>query len=395
MQEHKLLFGRLNSDSGDYALPQNDYLNGRNINILTAEGQDVGDIIGVTGNVKLRFSGDPYVNGEHRVVGSYADEPRERIVYFLAPLGGEEASWIVVYDKNASRNYIALYGDAFLDGTRWELDPDVLIHSITMEGNLLFWTDGVNPPMKYNLDRGLKFNNSGYDTNEEPYGFMQSVSDLWLAREAPIFPPFLDSKSPFGSDNEWGEDAYDGYVYKEGYRVKSTKGDLIGNESLLFATRFIYNDGEISTLSPYTHIVQPAPDRLKEYSGIKVKYVETSSIPFDVEYVELVVKYGNSGAAYIIDRVTAADYPTASYTFFNDSVGAALSDEYTSKDFESVPLISQTLDSIDNRLILGNNTDSYDTPSETSLTISPYYVREEGLSSNPSKDIAVSAFVII
>ena len=371
MEEKKVFFGKLNSDSGDYALPKNDYLNGRNINIITPEGQNIGAVEAVTGNVLIDDGSNPF--GEYRVVGSYTDEPNDRIVYFLAPYSLEYESYIMVYDKTQGRKYVAFSG-LFFDGTRLNFSPDVLIHSITMEGSFLFWTDGVNPPMKWNLDRGLKMNNSGYPTDQEPYDYTKlSLKDVYLIKKPPVYPPIIS----FDWITDFSKSLY-------GYESPASP-QMIAPQPFLFSTRFIYNDGEISVPSPYS--IQS----LQQSAGVTVRYTDQGEVPFDVKWVELIVKYGNEGVSYVIDRVSADDYPMATFVFSNDRLIEALSDDYVSKDFESVPLLSQTLDSIDNRLVLGGNTDGYDTPEETSLTVS---AESEGAKLWSEKTVSNSATVM-
>ena len=344
MQEKKLFFGKLNSDSGEYALPNNDYLNGRNIDILTPDGMDIGDVKGTKGTTLI--NNEPLQQQGFRTIGSYSDVGRNRIVYFRVSTTAQPVnnSYIMVYEKDDDALYTALRDDNFKTG-EIGFDTDYLIHSVTMEGNMLFWTDGFNPPRKLNLDRAIRKNHIDYVTDLDPYGGYESPQDIELIKKPPVHPPYLDNGGYSTEYSEWGSNTY-GWFYKEGYRIQSGSHNLLGNESFLFSTRFIYNDGEISVQSPYTRVLQPPMEKDSSSYGIKVKYspitAPISSSPFDVKWVELLVKYGNSGVTYIVDRVSAEAYNSAYFNFYNDSLGSALSDEYVAKDFESVPLVSET-----------------------------------------------------
>ena len=119
----------------------------------------------------------------------------------------------------------------------------------------------------------------------------------------------------------------------------------------------------------------------------------------DVQIVQYLVRYDNQPEYFVIkewnknnsaDAAAIAAYNAGgalSFRFYNDANISALSSADSVKPYDSVPLLSETLELGLNRLFLGNNKIGYDTPSTTSLTATPLAA---SLTNNPTVAEAIA-----
>lgn len=366
MEKKKLLFGQLNSDNGDYTLPDSHYLNASNINIFTPENSNVGDIEAVVGNQKVTDTPIPLTENA-KIIGTTTNEAKGRIIYIVLDEG---QSWIFAYDKNDSTIYMVFDFQDFIDGTVTYSEND-FISSMVVKGDFLIWTLDGHPPYKINIERGISRYDLNYvpPTSYAPYVQFRTPKDIEVAKQAPNHPPYLDF--------EWTSGIPDAEItYNELFWIYGGETNLLGNESYMFATRFVYNDGDISVMSPYSKIAQPKADNA---IGIRVHYSppNVTSVPYDVKYVELIAKYGNDGEAFIINRASFKQYGGGYFDFYNRESRGTLSDDYVSKDFEAVPLESSTVEAVNNRIVFGGNKEGYETPSNVPISITPHYVGDD------------------
>lgn len=372
MEEKKIFFGQLNSDSNDASLDRTHYLNARNINILHPEDNNVGDVMASAGNTRAGAGIYPIL-GEYTSIGGVEDHAKNRFLWIQIndngsepPLGGSD--WIMCYEKDTDTIYKVLKLNDFMTG-EIAYTSDDFISSMVVTGEYLVWTSEGHPPYKINIDRAIRRYQPFYHTVVDPYGNFETIDDVTLAKKAPAHPPYLSSR--------WDYDPFRGlWTFKENYWKSDTLNNLLGEDSYLFASRFIYEGGEISTMSPYTEVVQPQPDTNPK-TGIRVYYSHNKPNVFDVKYVELIAKIGNNGEAFVIDRVAGDQYKTAYYDFYNTDRGNYLSDDYVATASESVPIESESVVAISNKIALGNNTDGYDIPETSTIEVEPYYLGQD------------------
>lgn len=159
--------------------------------------------------------------------------------------------------------------------------------------------------------------------------------------------------------------------------------NFIDKGAFQFCYRYAYREYELSTLSGLstTALYNAAGDRSNR---IDVTIPLSEAIAQDVIRIDLVAVYLNSGQYFIIkswdiednvDHKAIIDHNSGntplSYSFYNNQVGIAIDPAYSVKPFDSVPILSETVDRAKNRAFLGHNTSGYDTPSITSLTAVP------------------------
>lgn len=159
--------------------------------------------------------------------------------------------------------------------------------------------------------------------------------------------------------------------------------NFIKNEAFEFAYRFVYRDFEVSTFSPLSALANYNTEAQNTGNNrlnvIGVTLPSDQKIDQDVIRIEVAVRFVVGGKYFIIksfDNQTDFSVHNSGLTtplkfdFYNDTVGIAVDDATAFKQFDSVPLKSETLEIARSRLFLGNNTDGYETPKSTSLAFS-------------------------
>jgi len=159
--KNNFLKGRMNKDLDERLIPNGEYRDAMNIQISTSEGDDVGTVQSIKGNVKKYKTkdGDTDVIPDNcKCVGVIADEKTNKLYYFVkkqfnpleenfeaiiefTPKDGDVSAYItpVVIDKYVNTEAAVLKF------------PERMITGINIIDGLLFWTDGVGEPKKINI----------------------------------------------------------------------------------------------------------------------------------------------------------------------------------------------------------------------------------------------------
>lgn len=353
MKSKKIPVLGINQDDSYPLLDTKEYLHALNMRFATTENGKVGQHSNIEGNVIKNNSGDfSLPAGLNTTIGAFEDTPNRRVFFFNKNSNGSHG--IYCYDADDDTVYIVLLSSQVVGG----LNFDSLIHSVDMFENLLYWTDGVNPQRRINVEAGIKLNQPSYTTSVAPYVLDRSSSGgtgtthmarsvINLIRNQP-WAPLTATPDADGLYNN----------------------NFIRDEAFQFAYRFVYRDKEVSTLSPLSKTVN-----YQSANRIVVRVPYAQKIEQDVIRVELIVKYIAGGSYFVIHTFKAgfdehnAGTTQLTYNFYNDAAFAAVDDASAVKPFDSVPRTSQTLAIAKNRLFLANNKDGYDAPSNTSLSL--------------------------
>jgi len=217
--------GKLNLDDNAYKLPNGDYVDALNI---TRDAQGTGQdevVSNVVGNQLI--SGQSLSPGTNKVIGNYADKVRNRIYFFT--WNSNNYHRIAYFDNNSGTRVILmtnLTDTGNVDVLKF--NPSFRINHIDIvyrddEGDLLFWTDGLNPPRKINVKTATV---GGYGIIIESY--------IDVAKEPPSAPPYC--------------------VYEDDATVTVNN---LQNKQFKFKTRFVFDDNEKSVTSAQSAIAIP------------------------------------------------------------------------------------------------------------------------------------------
>ena len=434
MVSKKLFVRGINQDDAHVLLETNEYLNGLNIRFATSENGKVGQLSNVEGNVLKNTTTNStgasvtftLPAGTNTTIGAADDTPNKRVFFFNKNSNGNHG--IYCYDADNGIVYTVLKSSQVENGLGFSND----IHSCAVVDDMLYWTDFQNPQRRINVEAGIKTNHPTYTTSETAYstvvvgaitggtsytnatynnvpltggtgsgaqasivvsgnrvtrvtitlqGFGYSAGDVLSASAANI--------GGTGSGFSFVNRCISNYVINlirnqpwSPVTVEKKKDNLYPNnfirsEAFQFSYRFVYRDGEMSTFSPLSELMNynTKKEDTDGVNFIEIKIPYSQKIEQDVVKVELAAKFVFGGALFIVkifenisDFVAHNAMATQlEFDFYNDTVGIAVDGISATKPFDSIPLKSFTLEAAKNRLFLGNNIDGYEAPKSTSL----------------------------
>lgn len=353
----KILLGGLNTDDAEYLLDPKEYLGALNIRFATTENGEVGKVANIEGTTQktetINSSGVrvPFTlpGGINQTIGAHEDTKERRVIWINWNSLGSHG--IYCYDADDDLIYTVLLSSDVTTGLGFQQDK--FIHSIAMIDNMFYWTDGNKNQRRINVESGIKSKHPTFVTDEVAYTLPIVESVISLIRPLPAIPLTIA-------------------------KVTQTSPALVNNfikeEAFQFAYRFNYKDGETSCFSPLSVLANyNTPTETSNAIDITIPALQT--IQQDVVSIELAVKYMNGGKYFIVHTWDSgfASHNTGTlltYRFLNDSIGVTVDDASAVKQFDSIPVTSQTLEIAKSRLFLGNNLSGYDSPASTSLSLS-------------------------
>lgn len=303
------------------------------------------DIDPIVGYSDIRISiGGYHFAGINKTIGNYADKVRNRHYFFNWNSNGYNR--ISYYDATYNVSVVVME-DLTNTGNISVLnfDPSYRINHIDIiyrdeEGDLLFWTDGLNPPSKINVKTATTGG----------YGLTIERSYIDVAKEPPSTPPYC----------AYGDDGY-------------VSINNLNNKLFKFKYRFVYDDLEKSVTSAQSELAIPYEYSKWAISGSNTKNnylnisVETGAL--NVTKIEILAAE-NLGTTFsdfflikVLDKQSLSiDNNTIyNYKFLNDQAYSAISLTESIQPFDNVPQIAYT-QSLPNGNVLdyGAITEGYD-----------------------------------
>lgn len=336
----------LNADAAPFAIKPNQWINSENIRTgstdtgYTEQAEAIGGMI-----VKSPIQ----PSAIFLEIGSATDEDRNRFVYCLYCKIGDFHK-IVCYDATADTTYDVLLSSQVEGGFGW--DKNYLIHSCEVVDGFFVFTNDLNETRYINIDAGIKLNNPSYVTDTEPYTAPVMAN---LIKRPPIYRLSAAKATDGTYDN-----------------------NFIKDDNFQFLYNFYYKDNQESVLSGYSQLA-PANSSADTYNAIDVYLQFAQKIPDYANRVDICVKILSLNEIRIVktytrerDGAAIDDHNNGTtalgFRFYNDTNGELVNSVKANTSFDDVPIISKTLAVAKSRLILGDNTSGYDTPTESSLT---------------------------
>ena len=338
--------GRMNKSIDERLVPQGEYIDALNVRLGSTEGTEIGAVENSKGNdlvVELEFLNQP-LSLSARCIGAYEDGANETIYWFVHDKANTLSSTgkvdlIVSYN---TRTFVLFYH--VISTSILNFDEDYLVNGVNLIGDLLFFTDNINPPRKINVNRTyLRPNN--FTTVDEI-----TEQDIGVILAPPLSPPTLDSYQLGGGEN-----------YME-------------QLFLSFAYRWQYEDGEYSALSPFSQVAfTPGPFEINydtyDNDGMLNQF-NTTDVTFNtggrnVKDVDVIFKFSTSQTVNVIERFNKInegwqDNSFQTLPFTNKKIFTTLPEAQLLRLFDNVPKKAQAQTIMGNRLMYGNYVDGYD-----------------------------------
>ena len=330
MAEVNFLAGKMNKDFDERVVPPGQYIDALNIRIGSSEGNSIGALENSKGNTKLtqlQYNGVPLVGAV--CIGAIEDGSKETLYWFITKPG--VVDMIVSYNTN---NSILQY-NLVSDNGVLNFDQKFLINGINKIDNLLFWTDGLNPPRKINVDR--TYNNPTTEDINVIVAPPSAAPDILLTNQA-------------------GEENY------------------IIEKFISFAYRYKYKDNEYSALSQFTDIAfEPGSFRI-DYSTFDNVGMQNIFNSVEVSFstggenvigIDLCFKESDSNIVNVIEKYNKKDQAwidnsTQSIIFNNKKIYTTLLESELLRLYDNVPHVAKAQTIMGNRIMYGNYVDGYD-----------------------------------
>ncbi len=246
--QNSFLKGKMNKDLDERLVPKGEYREAQNILITQSENSDVGAVENIQGNAKILSSAFLREDSTIETIGYFADTLNKRAFWFVTNFTGNDGDirnmsraqstntcGIIMGDLNGSETSAKL----LVSGHFLNFSKDHLITGVNLIDDLLFWTDNYNQPRKINVTKAIA--DPRYYVNEK---------QISVAKVAPYLAPILHDSTG----------AADGVTLT---RDEDVTSDYLKDKFVRFSYRYKYEDGEYTTIAPFTQIVfKPLSDGL-------------------------------------------------------------------------------------------------------------------------------------
>ena len=366
MPEIKRVFnvGKMNRDLDDRIIPAGEYREAFNVNISQSEGSDVGAIENLLGNELVapvgsfawQFDG---ISGA-QCIGSYKDNGNERIYFFVTSNTSYDETnpttarhGIYEYNQKAKQLTTLVYTNQL------NFHEKFPITGINFVDDLLFWTDNRNAPRKINVERAR-------ETNGAYYTSASQIDDLIsVCKFAPYESASILSIGTTGQDGQ------------------AITSNFMQNKLLRFSYRWQFEDGEYSTLAPFTPICFSRlnePDTISTdvsnfgeietfVNAIKAVQLQVPTPQgFGITKVELVYKESNFSTLYVVADSEVTTEAFINFFYESQDPFRTIPPSQLTRVYDAVPRKALAQELSGGRLIYGNFLQNYDIP-DLSFTV--------------------------
>ena len=367
--------GVMNKSLDDRLLPDGFYRDALNIKVSSTDGNDAGTVQNYLGNTE-KLNIDTLLTAEGLSttnilpIGSYTETQNNNIYWFLT---SDDYDMVAKYhedDDGTVTGSLVLIDDKTTP--QMNFNSDYLITGVNLVEDLLFFTDGLNPPRRISVSKKYR-NISGASGN--------NISDdnINVIVKPPLDSPVITLVDEVGETSKSLEDKF-----------------------IRFAYRYKYKGNEISALSPFSKTAFEAQDFSLDFgtgenegmrNSINAVQIAVDLGSEEVEKVEIVMKDSRNKNVNIVTSINRKDFiskgQTHTYTFRNNKVYTILPDAQVNRLFDNVPLSAKSQEIIGRRIVYGNYKQFFDLKNVNNQKITPDFslraVNESIASGSPSE----------
>lgn len=284
---------------------------------IGASGFTAIDYFKVEATVNLEASA-----GLNKCIGTYENVEKNALFFWIWNSNGYHG----VFKLDGGTNAISQILADSPNNPVLKFDRDHLITGAGMIGDILTWTDGLNPQRYINVTRA-------YTTLSD-----QLIS---LAKIGPKNPPTFTSRA---TDS-------------------TVSFNKLASDSFQFAYQYVYQDNEISVLSPYSALctgdILPEPMTTAR-AKIQVSHTIDSSVSALIKEIRLLYRKNNEPTWYVWKQVTSFSTNDVMEYFYNNEQGMTVPESQSDKLFDLVPNKSKALTIFRGRIFLNIDEEGFD-----------------------------------
>jgi len=280
IEDTRVFTGGMDLESHDSAIQSNDYREAYNCRNLTTQGRNAGALQNMYGNKLMQSSFLP--TGTNVIIGACRDEPNHSIIFFLYNSTNKHG----VYEYIPRTDSIVKILD---DKSVLNFNLSYRINHANVIGDLIYWTDGYNPPRKINKLKAIAYTNSSGSADYDAYTAI-TAQILDVIKYPPLLPPDVE----YGTDLNYKNNALQGALYQ-------------------FMYRYIYDDFEYSVCSPVSKNALPEGGVdsfgnvvLSQYSNNFIN-VPLNTGTDEVKAIDVIVREGAVGHFKQVSRLRKYD----------------------------------------------------------------------------------------
>tara|TARA_R110000803_G_scaffold5364_2_gene17663 strand:+ start:659 stop:1699 length:1041 start_codon:yes stop_codon:yes gene_type:complete len=159
--QRNFIAGRMNKSLDERLIPNGEYQDALNVRLGSTEASEVGSVENTSGNTQLTslfFLNQTNLSNNARTIGAFEDSSNETIYWFVHDPNftlSNTGKCDMICSFNTTTALVTYHVVSTDNGggvnTTLNFDPTFLITGINLAGNLLFFTDNINPPRVINI----------------------------------------------------------------------------------------------------------------------------------------------------------------------------------------------------------------------------------------------------
>jgi len=156
--KNNFIKSKMNKDLDARLIPPGEYRDAENVSISKSEGESVGALENILGNISITDFSIPSDINNMDIIGRYMDVEGDRIIVFMTNYIDTSLDRLANFAPTDSLHYIGVY-NILTDVSRLVVSGNFLnfskthnIYGINLLDDLLFWTDNRNQPRKININ---------------------------------------------------------------------------------------------------------------------------------------------------------------------------------------------------------------------------------------------------
>lgn len=244
--------GGINTDDDVRFVGQGDYRSSTYSRSGSSESQNLGALESMPGNILIENENLP--SGVNQVIGSAKWLENESIVYFVYNTNGYNTIWSYSIVTGEITKVIGNITDGYA-GTALNLDPEYKIFHANVVDNILYWTDGINPPRKLDLYRAIKYMESdGLDPDGYSFPCFSTEYLSSLTMDVVKAPPTFIIQAEYQTNQNKNFNKLYGNQYQFRYQYvyennEVSKWSMISKQPFLPSAEFVSGRNTFDSLS--------------------------------------------------------------------------------------------------------------------------------------------------